>query len=209
MSDILMMERREMLSRISWLLGAASVAGVAGSPALAMAAGRSATYLAAPVFSLLSAVADTIVPRTDTPGAIDAHVPAKFDALLVSWASGERRYALTQALARIDAMAREKAGKGFAELPADQRKALLIQHDAAALKPVPDTRKLNPMEALMAGPAMADADYAKLKELIVLLYYYSEEALTSELPYEHSPGGWTASIKATPETRNPGGLGGF
>jgi len=203
-----MIERRELLARALWLIGAAS-ATVASGAALARAAVRTAPYLEASVFALLSAVADTILPRTETPGAVDVRVPAKLDALLANWASGERRYALTQSLRRIEALAQEKTGISFAGLSPDQRKELLVPHDIAAFKAVPDTRKLNPIEALMAGPAVADPGYAKLKELIAVLYYYSEEALTSELTYEHSPGGWTPSIKVTPETRAPGGLGMF
>lgn len=208
MSDMLMMERRAMMARALYLLGAASTVTIS-APALAKAASRAKPYLDAPVFSLLSAVADTIMPRTDTPGAVDARVPAKFDALLVNWASGERRYELTRALTRIDAEARKNGGKGFADLSPEQRKEMLVAYDRDALKAVPDTRKFNGVMALMAGPSIVDPGYAKLKELILLLYYYSEEALTTELVYEHAPGGWTPSIKLTPETRAPGGLGMF
>jgi gluconate 2-dehydrogenase gamma chain len=158
---------------------------------------------------LLSAVADTIVPQTDTPGALAAKVPAKFDSLLVNWASPQRRTELVGALAAIEAASMAQEKTGFAALTPEKRLALLTAHDAAALKIVPDTRKLGGMLAMMAGPSYADPAYAKLRELIVLLYYYSEEALTTELPYEHAPGGWTPSIKVTPETRNPGGLGMF
>jgi gluconate 2-dehydrogenase gamma chain len=177
--------------------------------AFAKAAARSEPYLDRARFTLLSAIADTIIPKTDTPGAVDAHVPAKFDALLVNWASPERREQLTGALTKIDDLARQEQDKGFAELGPDQRKELLSAHDIASLKPVPRTDKLTGMRAMMAGPSVADPGYAKLKELLVLLYYYSEEALTTELVYEHSPGGWTPSVKATPETRATGGLGMF
>ncbi len=206
MSDMWMMERRGMLARAMVLIGAAVTID---APALAKAAARETPYLDAPTFALLSAVADTIVPRTDTPGAVDARVPAKFDALLTTWASGQRRYELSQALSRIDALGREKTGKGFADLSPEQRHELLAAHDAAALTAVPDTRNLKGMAAMMAGRLVADPGYAKLRELIVLLYYYSQEALTSELVYEHNPGGWTPSVKATPETRATGGLGMF
>lgn len=205
MADNLAMERRELLAHMLQLVGAASAVTLSG-PALAKASARAKPYLDAPVFSLLSAVADTIIPRTDTPGAIEAHVPAKFDGLLATWASGERRYELTQALARIDAAARQQKGKPFADLAPDQRHELLAAHDVAALKAVPRKQQVTGFASLTAPPAIADPAYGKLKELLVVLYYYSQEALTSELTYEHSPGGWTASTKVTPETRPAGGL---
>ena len=205
MTELSHMDRRTLIERAAWLLGAAAVPG----EALARAAPHARNFLTPARMTLLSAVADTIIPQTDTPGALGAHVPAKFDSLLINWASAERRVELVGALAKINdaAMAQEKTG--FAALSPDKRKALLTPYDAAALKAVPDTRGLKGMAAMMAGPAVADPGYAKLRELIILLYYYSEEALTTELVYEHSPGGWTPSVKVTPETRNTGGLGQF
>jgi len=202
------MDRRSLLESALLLMGVTATAGFS-TEAFAKAAASPKPFLDPASFTLLSAIADTIVPKTDTPGAVDAHVPAKFDALLVNWASPEHRVQLAGALTRIDNLAKEKQAKGFAELTPDQRKELLVAHDIASLKPVPRTDKLTGMRAMMAGPSVADPGYAKLKELIVLLYYYSEEALTTELVYEHVPGGWTPSVKVTPETRATGGLGMF
>ena len=201
-------DRRAMMARALFLIGAAS-SGAFTTQALAKATAGRKPYLSASMLELLSAVADTIVPVTDTPGAIAARVPALLDAMLVSWASAARRYELTQALTEIDRLSQEHHGKPFAELATDARHTLLSAHDAAALRQVPDTRGLKGMAALMAGPSIANPGYAKLRELIILLYYYSETALTTELPYEHVPGGWTPSIKVTSETRAPGGLGMF
>lgn len=201
------MDRRSLLESALVLLGVTATASFS-TEAFAKAVASPKPYLSTADFALLSAVADTIVPKTDTPGAIDARVPAKFDALLVNWAAPERRIELTGALAKIDRLAQEKEGKGFAELSPDQRKELLVAHDAASLKPVPRKDKLAGMRAMME-PSVFDPGYGKLKELIVTLYYYSEEALTTELTYEHSPGDWTPSIKVTPETHATGGLGMF
>ena len=205
MSDLLQFDRRSMLERMAFLLGAAALP----VGAFAKAAPRAKRFLDAGRTRLLSAVADTIIPQTDTPGALAAKVPAKLDAMMINWASPARRIELVGALAKIDDAAKAQERKGFAALTPEKRKALLTVHDAAALKNVPDTRGLKGMMAMMAGPLVADPAYAKLRELIILLYYYSEEALTTELPYEHSPGAWTPSIKVTPQTRNPGGLGMF
>ena len=208
MSPDLFMNRRNLMARALYLVGAAS-ASLSAGPALALSSRREEPYLDLPAFNLLSAIADTILPRTDTPGAIDAGVPARFDSLLAGWASSERRHALWQAMKRIDEAARAETGRSFADLPPDRREPILAAHDLAAFKQVPDTRKVTGIELLTAGPAIADPDYAKLKELIAVLYYYSEEALTTELSYEHSPGGWTPSITVTPDSRAPGGLGVF
>jgi hypothetical protein len=59
----------------------------------------------------------------------------------------------------------------------------------------------------MMGARFANPGYGKLKELIVVLYYYSEPALTSELAYIHAPGEWQPSMPITPTTRPWGGVG--
>ncbi len=199
------MDRRGLLARMAVLLGAVALP----SNAFAGSDLPGEQFLDAGQMRLLSAVADTIIPQTDTPGALTAKVPEKLDAMLVSWASPERRNALLGALARIDAFARDQKNSSFAEIAKDQRHDILTAHDLAALKPVPRLEKVSGFAALSAEPAIADPAYGKLKELIVLLYYYSEEALTTELAYEHSPGDWTASIKVTPETRPSGGITSF
>lgn len=204
MHHFLDINRRSLLGQMAALVGATAAIGLSPS-ALASAAAGTKRYLDAPTYTLLQSVADTIVPRTDTPGAIDAKVPATIDALLVNWASGEHRHALSQALLAIDAKAKAETGKGFATLDADTRTKLLTAYDAAALKTVPGKAAGSGMAAMRAGPPVVDPAYAKLKELIVLAYYMSEPALTHELPYVHAPGEWKPSIPVTPDTRPEGG----
>lgn len=206
MTDISQIDRRSLLRSALMLVGATAAAGISPE-AFAKAAARPKRYLDPASFALLSAIADTIIPKTDTPGAVEAHVPVKFDALLVNWASPKHRVMLNGAMTEIDRLAKDKEAKGFADMTPDKRKELLAAHDIASLRPVPRTDKLTGMRAMMAGPSVANPGYGKLKELIVLLYYYSEEALTTELVYEHVPGGWTPSVKVTPETRATGGMG--
>lgn len=225
-------DRRALLQRALVLAGAAAAPGFS-IEALAQAWEEGPRLLDQARFDLLSAVADTMVPRTDTPGAVDAGVPRKFDALLRAWASPQRRQELLGALDEIDRLARKQAKQPFARLPAARRQALLAPHDAAALKPpaapkgagaVPlspsdpnygrikqeppqETKQEGESIATVRGPKVANPAYQKLKELIVTLYYTSEQALTQELRYEHSPGPWQPSIPVTPQTRPAGGLG--
>jgi hypothetical protein len=132
--------------------------------------------------------------------------------MLGKWASAKHQQSMVGALTTIDVLAMTQMKKGFAALsPADQ-KSLLVDHDKAALKPVPKPAGPNDpfMASFMGGDAsVVDPGYSKLKELIVALYYNSKIAMTQELIYEHVPGGWTPSIKTTPETRPYAGTGPF
>jgi hypothetical protein len=207
MNDLMALDRRSMIQRMLALAGATAAAGFSPA-ALAKAATRPKPYFSPAHFALVGALADTIIPRTDTPGAIDAGVPATFDALVANWASADRRYQFSSALSAIDALARDKKGMSFAQLPAADRLAVLTPHDVDALRVVPHPDDGRAM-SMMRGPAYANPGYAKLKELLVLLFYISETALTHELAYEHAPGEWLPSIPVTPDTRPNGGTGLF
>tara|TARA_R110000824_G_scaffold77330_4_gene195657 strand:+ start:937 stop:1563 length:627 start_codon:yes stop_codon:yes gene_type:complete len=208
MKELLDMDRRALLQR-ALLLAGASVA-VSGCDMLAGSGNDKSFAFQADQFVLLSAVAGTIVPKTDTSGAIEAGVPKTFESLLRNWASSQTRDKIVGALDRIDDAARKKSSKGFSELDEARRLELLKAHDVHALEIDPDgtpVKGSNPFAPV--GPPQNDPGYARMKELIVTLYYYSEAGLTEELAYEHDPGVWEPSIPITPETRPWGGLGLF
>jgi hypothetical protein len=169
------MDRRRMLEGVGALIGLAAL------PAGALAAPAGKPSLDPAATALLTAIADTLIPRTDTPGAVDAKVPATFDALMRDWATPGHRAAYLAALTAIDDEAKAKAGKPFALLTPAARKAVLAPYDAAHLE--------------------TDMRYAALKDLLINLYYLSEPGATVELRYEHVPGVWEASTPITAETR--------
>lgn len=194
--DGLAMDRRALMQRAMLLLGATALASCDFLPGSGTPASLSADRL-----ELLDAFADTLIPVTDTPGAVAAGVPKVLAQMYADWASDHTREALTGALDRIEAAARAAKGKGFVELAPAERQAFLAGHDKAALVEVPppsDAPKGNPFEPVVS---VTDNGYHTLKQLVAVLYYMSEVGLTKELTYEHVPGGWTASVKVTPETR--------
>lgn len=201
MSEAWSMDRRALLNHALMLAGASAAASVGFSPAaLARAASQPTRFLSAGPYATLVAVADTMVPVTDTPGAVAAQVPETFDAMLANWAAPATRTIIVDALGRIDAAARTLTGKGFAALSPDERKAVLLAHDKAALAPAP----LPPgtKESFFSrSAAVADPGYYRVKDLIISLYYSSEIGLTKELVYEHVPGEWVPSLKITPGMR--------
>ena len=206
MHDLAQIDRRALMQRVALLIGASALPAEAFA-VTAKAKGK--RYLTAPQFALLSAVADTIIPVTDTPGAVATGVPRQLDGMLAQWASAKTRTLLTDTLTEIDALAMAGDKKAFAALAPERRKALLIDYDKAALKPGPPrTEKLGAFAAMMAGPPVMKPGFLKLKDLVIALYYSSEIALTKELIYEHVPGKWVPSMKVTPETRPFAGVGG-
>lgn len=202
------MDRRALIQRMGLLLGATALP----FEAFAAPAKGAKRFLAAPRFKLLSAVADTIVPATDTPGALAAGVPARLDAMLVGWAAPATRAAIVESLDRIDVAAKTQTGKNFAALSAATRDAVLRPHDAAALEKVPRPANAPKASPFSAPTYVADQGYLKIKDLVLGLYYFSEIATSREpheLVYEHVPGTFEPSIKLTPQSRPYLGTGPF
>jgi gluconate 2-dehydrogenase gamma chain len=88
-ADVVAAVDRRALLRSAILLVGGSVAGL---PTIALAEAGEATRFFSPAqFAVLSELVETIIPRTDTPGAKDAGVPEAMDALMINWASAERQ----------------------------------------------------------------------------------------------------------------------
>lgn len=175
------LERRDFIGTLGVLLGLATL------PASALAASQQASIPASQA-ALVAAVADTMIPRTDTPGAVDVGVPKLLSALLANWAAPATRTALLGQFDAIDVAARGAKGKPFAALKPADRLAVLKAYDAANF---------------------TQADYKRLRGLILILYYNSEPGATVELRYEHAPGAYEPSLPITPQTRAWAGMSFF
>lgn len=197
MEGLATMDRRALMRNIGLLLGATAFSGLAGCQAALEGKGA----LDEARLKLLTAIADTMIPVTDTPGAVAAKVPQLISGLMRDWASKETHAELTGA---IDAIGKLAGERDFAALKLEERTALLKPHDAAAVQPGKGKPK-----SFFAGPPKADPAYVRLKGLIIALYYNSEIAMTQEIVYEHVPGKFVPSIEITPTTRPFAGVGGI
>ena len=198
MSDIMHMDRRSLLQSAFALVGASVALSACDFGSLGS---KGAFTFDDKQRALVSAIADTFVPKTDTAGAVEAGVPMAFEGLLSNWAKPETRDGLIAAIDKIDQAAKAAKGKGFADLTPADRAAVLTPIDNEALQIDPKAPKLSGLGAIFAGPTYMDPGYARLKSLLVTLYYSSEAALTEELPYQHNPGKFVPSVPITADSR--------
>ena len=134
-----------------WALGTELHRRLAGP----IQAGRA---LSAERMALVTALADTILPRTDTPGAIDVGVPEFIDLLVAEWYPDDERRDLLAGLDALDARAGTQRGKAFADLDPAGRAAIVGAVDGKD------------------GPAgSAEGAYKRLKEAIVFGYLTSKQ----------------------------------
>jgi gluconate 2-dehydrogenase gamma chain len=186
-----MMDRRELLYRASMLLGgvitASAASGIlAGCTTAPDAIGEVKTGFLTPAeTAAVSALADQIIPRTDTPGALDVGVPAFIDRMLAGYYTDKERNVIRAGLASVDSDASTLRGKSFAQLTADEQVALMKQYDQAQY----DYTRTN------ANTQGAPPHYFRLiKELTIIGFCTSEAGATKLMRYEQTPGPFRGDV---------------
>jgi hypothetical protein len=166
--------RREAIRRAALLAGVAlspewlSLAGHAQAPA-------AATYLTPAQRALVSAAAERILPRTDTPGAIDVGVPAFIDRFYGEFMSPAERELLVSALDAIEQGATAAHKATFAALPAAQQDAVL-------------------KGVATAQQGRDPSPFGHLRSVTVLGYFTSEEVGKRVLHYDPVPGAYDGCV---------------
>ena len=170
------------------LAGAAS-AGLYGVPRIVQighAAGRDAPGggFEAPFSvdekALVAVMAEGIIPKTDTPGAIGAGVPQFIEMIFADWFMADEQRQFRAGLGQMNDEARTRFGKDFVRLAASQQLALLTAWDAAAAK------------AGAPGSGAPQHPFARFKTLTVVGYYTSQIGQDTELQAQMDAGQDTA-----------------
>ncbi len=179
------MKRRQLIQNLALITGAA----LSPSVVQAMITGVDGRVaIQSPVFTqaqraTCSILAELIIPRTDTPGAIEAGVPHFIELMVSDWYTDTERTIFFEGLATLEAFCQQKFGKAF---------LACAEHDQIAA--------LTHMETLAAGykgqsaqsPMSKEVDehvpfFGKIKELTVIGYYTSEIGAKQELIYQPMP----------------------
>lgn len=170
----------EKLNRRTLLAGAVFLLG--GAAALTRFSQKSGSQGAADApalngeqIALLEQVSDTMIPPTDTPGAIAAGVPVFIRNMLTEWGSAATRTDIANVLEAIEQQAWSRFGMAFLEMTPERRLVVLREFDAARV-------------------AAHDGAYRKFKWLVLIGYYHSEIGATRELRFELVPGAWRACL---------------
>jgi hypothetical protein len=143
----------------------------------------------------VTAVADRIIPATDTPGATAARVNEFADLLLAEWVPEERRTHFLAGLADLDARARAAFGKDFVDgAESDQVRLLtLLEDEAFRLKDQPG--------------AHPEPFFRMIKWVTMYGYYTSEIGARQELHFEIVPGRYLPCTPLGAADGVPGGGG--
>ncbi len=179
-----MIDRRELLHRAAMLMGgaisASAASGIlAGCVSLPGETPRT-TFLTDEEKRTVTAIAEQIIPRTDTPGAVDVGVPAFVDKMLAGFYQDKERTLMRAGLRQVATDASELRGKPFAELTPDEQVALMKEYDREAYAP----------RAANSDPHF----FRMMKELTILGYCTSEAGATKLLKYAPFPGPYRGDV---------------
>ena len=181
-----MMDRRELLHRASMMLGGVITASAASGILAGCVAMPEAATPAKPEFFTLeematvTAMADQILPKTNTPGALDVGVPAFIDRMLAGYYTDKERGIIRGGLIAVATDAAELRGKSFAALTSDEQVALMTAYDREAYTP---------------RAATADPHFFRLfKELTLLGFCTSKIGATTLMRYEQIPGPYKGDV---------------
>jgi hypothetical protein len=171
-------DRREAIRQ------AGLVAGVVFAPAwlrifdvepVAGQTGQPARHLWAVPFATVSAIADRILPPTDTPGAVDVGVPDFIDRLYADFMAPAERQMFTSGLEAVDAAATASHRLPFRSLPAAQQDEVL----RAMAK---------------AEEAQPQGFFRMFRSATILGYFTSERVGRTVLNYDPVPGRYDACV---------------
>jgi hypothetical protein len=152
---------------------------------------------------VLDAVAELIIPATDTPGAREAGVPKFVDQAIADFCKPGDAQAIRAGLDRVDADARAAHGAAFVALTPAQQTALLQRYDAEGRGPRTPAAAVGRGEtetglsnqpksavALPKGPPF----FPVLKDLVTVAYFTSKLGATKAVRYDPNPGAYHGCV---------------
>lgn len=185
------MNRREFLQCAAILVSGASAAPVSFSLTQEQRAylatapnynGRKVNFFSASQRAAITAMTECIIPRTETPGAIDAGVPQFVELMVADWLNDEERAIFMAGLADIESRVPREHGAAFDKLAIEEQTEILEALEKAA-SDSPWYEFGNVMREFIS-----DAPFiCQLKELTVWGFFTSEVGGTQVLRYDPMP----------------------
>ncbi|MEG2803413.1 gluconate 2-dehydrogenase subunit 3 family protein [Stenotrophomonas sp.] len=185
------MDRRELLKMIVAATGAAMI----GLPALAQGqapAAAAKTMFSATEVGTLDEIAETILPRTTTPGAKEAAAGAFMAQFVTDCYTARQQATFRAGLADID----KRAGGRFVSLAAPARAELLRALDAEAKARAVEVTETGTAEE---GDAMPHY-FTMIKQLAIFGFFTSKVGATEVLRYVAVPGRYDGDLAYVPGT---------
>ncbi len=177
------MNRREALSSVALLLGGTIIGTSAFLSGCKTGGDTAAISFSPDDISFLNEVAETILPKTSTPGAKEANVGEFMTVMIKDCYEPKDQTVFMEGMKKLDEASKKKHSKSFLESTAEERHALLVDIDKEA-KEYQKTKEKD-----------APNHYFRLvKELTLLGFFTSEVGSTQALRHVAVPGKYEGCV---------------
>jgi hypothetical protein len=177
-SDSWTMTRREAIRRTAIMLGVAVTPSLITGVTRAQVSSQKASapaYLTAKQFETADAIAERILPRTDTPGARDIGVPAFIDLMYGKYMTPSERQVFASGLDEVESGSMTANARSFSASSPEQQDRLLT-----TIAKVAQSRE--------------NTFFHLMKELTLLGYFTSEPIGKNVLHYDPIPSRYDGCI---------------
>lgn len=172
------MDRRDLLKMIAAATGIAMVGGDLWAADLKSADAGKALFTQSDI-AFLDEIAETILPKTSTPGAKDAACGAMMAVMVADCYELKYQTVFFEGLKTIKALAKQQFGNDFMQTTAAQKHELLSKLDQQAKQ---DSGKPLPHYFVL------------LKQLTLMVFFTSKVAATEVLRYVAIPGRYDGNL---------------
>ena len=135
-------------------------------------------------------LAEAIIPKTDTPGAIEAGVPGWIEILVKDCLDPTDQDIITAGLADIMKRCVKDHGKGLDKLSAEKQVAFLTAYD--------NETKAARTKLIKAGKEPRNTFLKQFKELTKFCFVNSEVGATQAFNFQLVPGKWVPDMPLEP-----------
>jgi hypothetical protein len=198
--------RRSTFNRREAALTVAAMGAVFASPIRVLAQGATLGWtprgLTPPQARVLDAVAELIIPATDTPGAREAGVPKFVDQAVADYCTAADAVAIRAGLDRAEADAKARHGKAFVDLTPAEQTTILMVYDAEGRAPrtaAPAVTGRGDTETGLSNrPATPTPTvrpfFPVLKDLVTASYFTSQLGATRAVRWDPNPGAYHGCV---------------
>ena len=179
------MNRRELLKMVAAATGGVVIGGeffLAGCKNPDAGVGESATFGESDI-AFLDEVAETIFPKTSTPGAKDAKVGQYMSVMVTDCYEAKDQQAFRDGMKKINEACDKMHKHGFMKASPEQRKELLVSLDKERTEYQKTKKKEDPNHYFQA-----------FKQLTIMGYFTSKEGREGATNYQPVPGKYQGDI---------------
>ena len=179
------MNRRELLKMVAAATGGVVIGGeffLAGCKNPGAGVGESATFTESDI-AFMDEVAETIFPKTSTPGAKDAKVGQYMSVMVTDCYEAKDQQAFRDGMKKINEACDKMHKHGFMKASPEQRKELLISLDKERAEHQKNKKKEDPNHY-----------FQYFKQLTIMGYFTSKEGREKATNYQPVPGKYVGDV---------------